>query len=93
MMKTTTTKYVTKLIVAKPFTYDNYGGKTTIKAGRVLETRKNNKYHYYPWPHYIVMGHGIGEIVPVEFLKVKWFKETRTVNVATKEIKVTPKKA
>ena len=88
-MKTTTTKYVTKLIVAKPFTYVGYGGgKVTIKAGRVLETVKHRHTHYYPWAYHIVMGHGIGEIVPVDFLKVKWFKETKTIGVATKELKV-----
>lgn len=85
-MKTTTTKYVTKLIVAKPFTYSHPSGKTTLKAGRVLETVKHAKNHYYPWSHKIVMGHGLDELVPLEYVKVKWFKET--VTVKTEEIKV-----
>jgi hypothetical protein len=89
MMKTTTTKNVTKLIVVKPFTYfDMGGGKVTLKAGRVLETVKHAKFHYYPWNHKIVMGHGVAEVVPAENLKVKWFKETKTVAIKTKEIKV-----
>lgn len=84
-----TTRYVTKLIVAKPFTYfDMGGGKVTLKAGRVLETIKHAKFHYYPWNHKIVMGHGIGETVPAENLKVKWFVETKKVVVKNKEIKV-----
>ena len=89
MMKTTTTKNVTKHIVVKPFTYVDMGDvKVTLKAGRVLETVKHAKFHYYPWDHKIVMGHGVGEIVPKEFLKVKWFTETKTVTTKTKELKV-----
>ncbi len=88
-MKTnTTTNYVTKLIVVKPFTYAHPGGKTTLKAGRVLETIKHKNNHYYPWIHKIVMGHGLAELVPLEYVKVKWFKETKTVTVKTEEIKV-----
>lgn len=91
-MKTTTTKYVTKLIVAKNFTYADMGDeKRTIKAGRVLEIKKHKYNHYYPWAYRIVMGHGIGETIPVEYLKVKWYKETRTVIIKNKEMKVLAK--
>jgi hypothetical protein len=88
-MKANTTKYVTKLIVAKPFAYVDMGGGTvTLKAGRILETVRHNKNFYYPWDFNIVMGHGVGERVPKEFLKVKWFKETKKLIVKNKEIKV-----
>ena len=89
MNKIATTKYVTKLIVAKSFTYVEMGGKkVTLKAGRVLETVKHAKFNYYPWDYNVVMGHGINETVTKEYLKVKWFKETKTVTIKNKELKV-----
>lgn len=85
----TTTRYVTKLIVAKPFNYVEMGGeKITLKVGKVLETIRHAKNHYYPWDFHIVMGHGVGELVPREFLKVKWFVETKKVVIKNKEIAV-----
>ena len=88
-MKTTTTKYVTKLIVAKTTAIEGYPGvKTVYKAGRVLEVKKHNKFHYYPWKYVITLGHGMNEVIPVENLKVKWFVETKTVTINNKEIKV-----
>ena len=96
-MKTKTIKYITKLIVAKPFVYTTQCGNTTIRAGRVLETLKNPNHNYYPWPHNIVLGHGSNEVIPVDNLKVKWFAETKTtatkngkktIIITTKEIKV-----
>jgi len=88
-MKTTTTKYVTKLIVAKTTTIEGHPGmKTVYKAGRVLEVKRHNKFHYYPWEYVIVFGHGMNEVIPVENLKVKWFVETRTVTIKNKELKV-----
>jgi len=101
-MKTKTTKYITKLIVAKPFAYTTLCGNTTVRAGRVLETRKNANATYYPWPHTIVLGHGDNEVIPVENLRVKWFAETKTtatkngkktITITTKEIKVSPLRA
>lgn len=89
MMKTTTKKYVTKLIVAKTTKIEGYPGDTIVlKAGRVLETIKHAHHHYYPWAHTVTFGHGIAVTVPVENLKVKWFVETKTVTVKNKEIKV-----
>ena len=95
---TTSTNYVTCLVLAKTFTYDkgykNYGG--TIKAGTYLETRKSKKYYYYPWTHRIVRGFGDYVLIPTEYVKVKWFKETRKVTVKMKEVKFKekmPKKA
>ena len=96
-MKTKTTRYITKLIVAKPFVYTTMYGNTTIRAGRVLETLKNRNHNYHPWPHTIVLGHGDNEVIPVDNLKVKWFAETKTTTakngkktivITTKEIKV-----
>ena len=88
-MKTTTTKYVTKLIVAKTTTIEGHPGhKMIFKAGRVLETVKHKHNHYYPWKYVITLGHGTNEVIPVENLKVKWFKETKTVTIKNKEIKV-----
>lgn len=89
MMKTTTKKYVTKLIVAKTTTIEGYPGhKVVLKAGRVLETIKHKRNHYYPWAYTVTFGHGMTENVPVENLKVKWFVETKTVAIKNKEIKV-----
>ena len=94
-MKTKTTRYITKLIVAKPFVYTTMCGNTTIRAGRVLETLKNRNHNYHPWPYTIVLGHGDNEVIPVDNLKVKWFAETttakngkKTIIITTKEIKV-----
>ena len=96
-MKTKTTRYITKLIVAKPFVYTTMYGNTTIRAGRVLETLKNRNHTYHPWPHTIVLGHGDNDVIPVDNLKVKWFVETKTTTakngkktiiITTKEIKV-----
>ena len=92
-MKTTTTKYVTKLIVEKPFKYHTGIGFTLLKKGRVLETVKHKNKYFYPWVHRIVLGHGWNEIVPIENVKVKWFKEVKTVITKTKEVKVIEKKA
>lgn len=95
---TTSTNYVTCLVLTKPFTYGkeckNYG--RTIKAGTYLETRKSKKYYYYPWAYRIVRGFGDYVFIPLEYVTVKWFKETRKVTVKMKEIKFkekTPKKA
>ena len=88
-MKTTTTKYVTKLIVAKTTTIEAHPNvKTVYKAGRVLEIVKHNKFHYHPWKYVITLGHGMNEVIPAENLKVKWFVETKTVTIKNKEIKV-----
>ena len=88
-MKTkTTTTYVTKLIVAKAFTYNKgFADERTLKAGTVLETRKHKANCYHPWEHKIVMGYGLCQVVPLEHVKVKWLKETRTVTVQTEEVK------
>lgn len=95
---TTSTNYVTCLVLTKPFTYGeeykNYG--RTIKAGTYLETRKSKKYYYYPWAYRIVRGFGDYVFIPLEYVTVKWFKETRKVTVKMKEIKFkekAPKKA
>ena len=87
-MKTkTTTTYITKLIVAKAFTYNKgFADERTLKAGTVLETRKHKMNCFLPWEHSIVMGYGLYQVVPLEHVKVKWLKETRTVTVETKEI-------
>ena len=94
-MKTkTTTNYVTRLVLTKTFTYDKgYNDGGTIKAGTHLETRKSKKYYYYPWTYRIVRGFGDYVLIPTEYVKVKWFKETRKVTVKMKEVKFKEKKA
>jgi hypothetical protein len=88
-MKITTTKKVTKLIVAKTTVIEGHPNiKTVYKAGRVLEVKKHKKFHYYPWKYVITLGHGMHEVIPVENLKVKWFIETKTVTIKNKELKV-----
>lgn len=95
VMKTTiTTNYVTHLVLTKTFTYDegykNYGG--TIKAGTHLDTKKSKKYYYYPWTYRIVRGFGDYIPIPLEYVNVKWFKETRKVTVKMEKVKVKEKK-
>lgn len=87
-MKTkTTTTCVTKLIVAKAFTYNKgFADERTLKAGTVLETKKHKKFHYHTWEHKIVMGYGLCQVVPLDHLKVKWLIEKRTVTVETEEV-------
>ena len=88
-MMRTTTKYVTKLIVAKPFTYTEFGNKTrTLRPGRVLRVRKHRNNFCYASDFDIRMGSIMVVRVPVEYLKVKWLKETTVVNVTTEEIPV-----
>lgn len=90
---TTSTNYVTYLILAKTFTYDKgYADGRTIKAGTYLETKKHKKYYFYPWQYKIVRGFGDYVFIPIEYVKVKWFKEIRTVTVKMEETEVKPKK-
>ena len=98
----TTTKYITKLIVAKPFVYATQLGNKTIRAGRVLKTIKNANYHYYPRDYTFLLEHGCSRTIPAENLRVKWFDEIKTttikngkknINITTKEVKVIPRKA
>ena len=97
-----TTKYITKLIVAKPFVYATQLGNKTIRAGRVLKTIKNANYHYYPRDYTFVLEHGCNRTIPAENLRVKWFDEIKTtiiengkktITTTTKEVKVIPRKA
>jgi hypothetical protein len=97
-----TTKYITKLIVAKPFVYATQIGNKTIRAGRVLKTIKNAYYHYYPRDYTFLLEHGCSRTIPAENLRVKWFDEIKTtatkngkktIIITTKEVKVIPRKA
>ena len=83
------TTYITKLILTKPFTYcKGLVSERTLKPGTILETRKHRKHFYYVWRHRIVKGHGDCELVPVDSLTVKWFKEIRTMTVEMQEVDV-----
>jgi glyoxylase-like metal-dependent hydrolase (beta-lactamase superfamily II) len=99
-MKANTTKketFITRLILTEDFSFPTGCGSTTYKKGRVIETIRNKKYHYYPSDHFIVLGHGWNEKIPAEIIKAKWLVETKTIKktktgtttkVSTKEIKV-----
>lgn len=89
MNTTTRLTCITKLIVTKPFTYNKgFADERTIRAGTVLETKKRREGFYRPWEHKIVMGYGLCQVVPLEYVKVKWFFEKRTVTVEREEIEV-----
>ena len=88
-MNKTTTRYVTKLIVAKTTTIEGHPGhKITYKPGRVLEVVKHKTRHYYPWKYIVTFGYGMTETIPVENVKVKWYVETKKTIITNKEVKV-----
>jgi hypothetical protein len=92
-VKTEKVMLVTKLILAKPFTYTTTPDlpPTTYKKGRVLEVIRHRYNHYYPADHRIVLGHGWTEIIPADHIKAKWYEETTKTIVKTVEVEVKAK--
>lgn len=92
-VKTEKVMCVTKLILAKPFTYTTTPDlpPTTYKKGRVLEVIRHRYNHYYPADHCIVLGHGWNEIIPADHIKAKWYEETTKTIVKTVEVEVKAK--
>ena len=93
MKKPTTAKtekvmYVTKFILAKPFTYHDGTNETTYKKGRVLEIIRHRYNHYYPTNYVIVLGHGWNEVIPADYIKAKWYKEITKTVIKTEEMPV-----
>lgn len=79
----TKTTHITKLIVAKPVKVNLMGKIVTYRPGRVLATVRHPKFFYSIWPHKIVLGHGLVEVIDTEFLKVSWLIEKATTTTTT----------
>jgi hypothetical protein len=91
-MSNTTSKVmcVTKFILNKDFTYYRTPDlpAVTYKKGRVLETIRHRRNHYRPTDHQIILGHGWAETIPADHIVAKWYEETTTTVVETKEVDV-----
>jgi hypothetical protein len=89
-VKTEKVVCVTKFVLNKEFTYYRTPDlpPVTYKKGRVLETIRHRRYHYYPADHVITLGHGWAEVIPADHIKAKWYEETTKTIVKTKEVPV-----
>lgn len=87
-LNTTKVMLVTKMVLTKPFKYNDGCRTTTYKKGRVLEIIRHRYNWYYPGKHIITLGHGWTETIPADHIKAKWFKEITKTVIKTKEIKV-----
>jgi len=92
-IKTEKVMLVTKFVLNKDFTYYRTPDlpPVTYKKGRVLETIRHRRNHYYPTDHVITLGHGWTEVIPADHIKAKWYEETTKTIVKTVEVKVKAK--
>ena len=85
-----TVMYVSKLVVSKDYVaLDTMSGPVKYKKGKVLEVKRSRGllYDLHSVPFYVVEGHGIGYVVPVENLTTKHYKETTEKVVTLEPIK------
>ena len=89
-IKTEKVILVTKFVLNKDFTYYRTPDlpPVTYKKGRVLETIRHRRNHYYPTDHVITLGHGWTEVIPADHIKAKWYEENTKTVIETLEVPV-----